>query len=170
MFFIKATMHQLSLQDIAKSLPKCKQVGANKYVACCPAHNDNSPSLHITMGHNQDVIVHCFAGCSQDAVINSLKLLGLWPEKEKDDFDFKPKYNPFNDDRKLKAYDHAVLVLSIAEHDINLGKELTEADSECINKAKETVANLAQYFHWENLSGWEWRKLESRRFEIAKKA
>lgn len=43
------------------------------YVAQCPAHEDKSPSLSITMGQ-RGVVFHCFAGCDPDAVIAAVKL------------------------------------------------------------------------------------------------
>jgi len=62
-------------------------VGARKsghrYLARCIAHKDKSPSLSITDGADGRVLVHCFAGCSQDAVIAALRQRGLWPERER---------------------------------------------------------------------------------------
>ena len=42
----------------------------------CPAHDDTTPSLHVTErdGH---VLVHCHAGCSQDAVLAALARRGI---------------------------------------------------------------------------------------------
>ncbi len=47
----------------------------------CPAHADGSPSLHVTDQHGK-VLLHCFAGCEQAAVIAALRRLGLWPAGE----------------------------------------------------------------------------------------
>ncbi len=44
--------------------------------ACCPAHNDRSPSLSIAE-KNGKLLWHCFAGCSQVEVKISLQKLGL---------------------------------------------------------------------------------------------
>lgn len=41
-------------------------------IACCPAHNDRTPSLSITPGHSA-VLFHCFAGCERAAIIDALK-------------------------------------------------------------------------------------------------
>jgi putative DNA primase/helicase len=42
-------------------------------LARCPAHADQTPSLSIKPGHSA-VLFHCFAGCSQDAIMNALRL------------------------------------------------------------------------------------------------
>jgi DNA-binding transcriptional ArsR family regulator len=66
--------------QIDRVLPLLKGVktlrnGKPGYSACCPAHNDKNPSLTIwedeTDGH---VGIHCFAGCSHQAVIESIGL------------------------------------------------------------------------------------------------
>ncbi len=44
--------------------------------ACCPAHDDRRPSLSISERDGK-LLVHCFAGCSQEAVWDSLKGMGL---------------------------------------------------------------------------------------------
>ena len=47
------------------------------WMAKCPAHNDRNPSLSITDKAGK-VLVHCYAGCGQDAVIAALKGRELW--------------------------------------------------------------------------------------------
>jgi putative DNA primase/helicase len=48
-------------------------------MVCCPAHDDNTPSLSIGEGLNGKVLFHCFAGCSQAAVLDALRARRLWP-------------------------------------------------------------------------------------------
>lgn len=43
----------------------------------CPAHEDRTPSLSVSQEHDR-ILVHCFTGCSQDAVLAALKAKGLW--------------------------------------------------------------------------------------------
>ena len=42
----------------------------------CPAHDDTTPSLHVTAGDGR-VLVHCHAGCTQEAVLDTLREQGL---------------------------------------------------------------------------------------------
>ncbi|GGN55506.1 hypothetical protein B2G71_19555 [Novosphingobium sp. PC22D] len=43
------------------------------YALCrCPAHNDRKPSLSIKQGR-RSILVHCFAGCSGQAVMSSIR-------------------------------------------------------------------------------------------------
>ena len=59
------------------ALDKFRPIGANKYRACCPAHDDKSPSLSLT-DVGDKVLFHCFAGCSQTEVIDALRAQGIW--------------------------------------------------------------------------------------------
>lgn len=60
-----------------------KQIGPDKFIGHCPAHEDRKPSLSITTGNNDRPLVHCLSGCSQEAVIDALKQRGAWPDNEK---------------------------------------------------------------------------------------
>lgn len=45
-------------------------------MCCCPAHADRTPSLSITLG-KRAILVHCFAGCTNEAVIQGMAKLGV---------------------------------------------------------------------------------------------
>jgi len=66
-----------SAEYIAAHLQKSKRAGRGRWMACCPAHGDRTPSLQISQVEGK-VLVKCFGGCRQSAVINALKTLGLW--------------------------------------------------------------------------------------------
>lgn len=50
-------------------LDKVKPTGRGKWMACCPAHDDNTPSLSIKETEGGDLLLHCFAGCSAADVV-----------------------------------------------------------------------------------------------------
>lgn len=47
-----------------------------KGMCCCPAHDDRTPSLSVTLGRKA-ILFHCFAGCSNEAVISALDRCGV---------------------------------------------------------------------------------------------
>jgi putative DNA primase/helicase len=59
--------------------------------ARCPAHHDNSPSLAIGIAKNGRTLVKCHAGCTQEAVIDALRRLGLWSGEPSNLRPFTPK-------------------------------------------------------------------------------
>ena len=62
------TAHDI-LADLHGKLDKSKRTG-DKLTARCPAHEDKTPSLSVTIGDTGDcVILKCFAGCPTEAVV-----------------------------------------------------------------------------------------------------
>ena len=47
-----------------------------KGMACCPAHDDRTPSLGVSLGR-QAILFHCFAGCDQQSVLSALAREGF---------------------------------------------------------------------------------------------
>jgi|TARA_B100001765_G_scaffold164413_1_gene107940 hypothetical protein len=45
-------------------------------MACCPAHDDRTPSLGVSIGR-QAILFHCFAGCDQQSVLAALAREGF---------------------------------------------------------------------------------------------
>ena len=69
-----------SAETIARALDKNFRSSGDGYVCRCPAHNDDKPSLKISTGKDDKILVHCHAGCDPQAVIGEIKSRGLWPE------------------------------------------------------------------------------------------
>lgn len=65
-----------SAEDIARALNGRRE--GRGWMARCPAHDDSTPSLSISQADDR-VLVHCFSGCSQHAVIDELRRRDLWP-------------------------------------------------------------------------------------------
>jgi len=51
-----------------------RRAGRNKWMARCPAHGDRSPSLSIRAGRDGRTVIHCFAGCSPEAIVAEVGL------------------------------------------------------------------------------------------------
>ena len=68
----------MDAEYIATRLENASRNG-DGWKACCPAHDDHTPSLSISDGSNGAPLVRCHAGCEQEAVISRLKVLNLWP-------------------------------------------------------------------------------------------
>jgi len=69
----------MNAAEIARNLHGRESGGG--WMARCPAHDDKDPSLSLRDA-NGKVLAHCHAGCDQQTVIQALKALGLWPERE----------------------------------------------------------------------------------------
>ncbi len=61
-------------EPVAKILLRLRDVHPQRdgsWVARCPAHDDRSPSLHVTLKDDR-ILLKCFAGCDVDAICASL--------------------------------------------------------------------------------------------------
>lgn len=47
-----------------------------KGMCCCPAHDDRTPSLSVTLGRKA-ILLHCFAGCTNEDIIAALRRHGV---------------------------------------------------------------------------------------------
>lgn len=63
-------------------LEKFKKKNDTEYEACCPAHDDDNPSLSIGIGKEGKIILRCHAGCSVNSIVGKmgLKMADLFPK------------------------------------------------------------------------------------------
>ena len=73
----------MSIDNLLSRLEKVKSKGSNQWVACCPSHDDKSPSLSIREVEDGRILIHCFAGCNTQSVLASISLdmNDLFPER-----------------------------------------------------------------------------------------
>ena len=76
------------IDNILDQLQKVKKPGGNKWMACCPSHDDSDPSLAIRLEDDGRILLHCFAGCTALDVVHSMgmELKDLMPDIENDNF------------------------------------------------------------------------------------
>ena len=55
-------------------LGRVKPTGPGRWLACCPAHQDRSPSLSIRELDDGRILLHDFGGCEVDDVLAALGL------------------------------------------------------------------------------------------------
>lgn len=75
----------MKIDDFLSRLKGVQASGDRKWVACCPAHEDDSPSLGIALGADDRILVNCYAGCSFDEIVSAmgLKKSDLMPDNGK---------------------------------------------------------------------------------------
>ncbi len=130
------------INDILCQLEKLRRTGDGKWLACCPAHNDRSPSLAIKQTDDGKILIHCFAGCSVDEVIGALglELSDLMPDNPT----YKKGSSPpkFN---KYELFDRVVfesMILYIAMQQIFNNNPLTAEDQQRVHKAMDVIADI----------------------------
>ena len=70
------------------------QESGGGWVARCPAHGDDNPSLSIARGEDGRWLLHCHAGCTAQAVVEAvgLKMSDLMPSNEKPERTIKGRW------------------------------------------------------------------------------
>lgn len=70
------------LDTVLALLPSAKG-GNGQYTAQCPAHEDKSASLRVSVGKDGKALLHCHAGCDLPAILTALNLqeTDLFPPK-----------------------------------------------------------------------------------------
>jgi putative DNA primase/helicase len=63
-----------ALQRVLYRLSGVKRNGSGGYEALCPVHEDRRPSLSIAEGEDDQVLLHCHAGCSPQTIIAEIGL------------------------------------------------------------------------------------------------
>ncbi len=118
------------IEDILARLEKSRKTGANNWIACCPAHEDGSPSLTIHASDDGRILVKCFAGCSFEEIKDAVGL-GWDPwftQKQTQSYSVIPSRRPFPSAEVLEALSFECIVIAVHAGDLASGKTLTEKD------------------------------------------
>jgi hypothetical protein len=63
------------LEEFAEHFEDARQQGDGSYMALCPVHDDTTPSLHISLGDEEDrILLHCHTGCNTEQVLEAVGL------------------------------------------------------------------------------------------------
>ena len=111
-------------------LLKVKSKGNGCWMACCPAHDDKSPSLSIRELDDGRILIHCFAGCSTEGILSSvgLSLDDLYPPKEI--HYAKPERRPFPAVDILRAIRNEILIVFFTAKTILNGEAISPVDNQ----------------------------------------
>lgn len=115
------------IDTLISRLTRVKKTGPGRWLACCPAHDDKSPSLAVRVVEDGRILIHCFAECSTSDILGAVGLTfdDLFPARLGDHL---PRLRqPFIAMDVLEAISHEALVVAIAGRDAERGV-LTDAD------------------------------------------
>ncbi len=118
----------MTIDTLIARLDGVKETGPGKYLSRCPAHDDRSPSLAIKDGDDGRVLIHCFAGCEPQFILNAIGLTfsDIMPERVGQDHAYKPVRNRISPRDALATLDHESLVVAIIGADFLAHKEIDE--------------------------------------------
>lgn len=63
----------MQIQEVLTRLRNVSKVGDRKWKACCPAHDDNNPSLSVALADSGKVLLKCWSqNCSFEAIMKAM--------------------------------------------------------------------------------------------------
>ncbi len=140
----------MSVENILNNLRKVKKVGPGRWIACCPAHDDKSPSLSIK-DSGGTVLMKCWSGgCG---AMDILGAIGLEPGEmfPPGDGTWKPDETGHVRQVKFTAIDalRALLyeggVVALAAADMAEGKVLSAKERERLGVSCGRIAAALEY-------------------------
>ena|SRR5688572_24937583 len=135
----------MNVDKLLASLRKVRPTANGEWVACCPAHEDKTPSLAIKDNGDGRILIHCFAGCPVENVVSSvgLNLSDLMPENQ-------PMHHalrrvPFNSRTVLEAIAFSATMVAIAASDMSAGKPVSVADKDALWDVSNRITEAVDY-------------------------
>lgn len=120
------------LENVLSRLDKVKQTRADKWLACCPAHDDNDPSLSITETRDGTLLLKCWAGCTAAEVVQAigLSLRDLFPSHSQ---------KPQRRGPSQEAVEHERQIVRVANALMAQGKALKPSDQQRLDLAQHRL-------------------------------
>lgn len=136
----------MSTNALLSRLSKVKRTGLDKFAACCPAHDDTSPSLHIRETEDGRTLIRCFAGCSADEVVSALglSLADLMPPRPLTDTRLKSERRPFFPSDVFEIARLEIGVASVIAIDMHKGRSVSEGDYERLWQCVERLNGITE--------------------------
>ena len=134
-------------EKVLPHLHRVKPTGPYSWQACCPAHDDDSPSLHLKEVGDGRLLLHCFGGCSLHEVVSALgmQVADLFPQRLALGEGNQPVRRPFSaaDLIDLAAWEAGVAVVILA----NALNGSDEIDFDRLLQAASRLANVKEAVH-----------------------
>lgn len=119
----------MSADALISRLEKCRRTGNGTWIACCPVHDDKSPSMTIREVDDGRVLVHCFAGCSVEQILSTVGLdfSALFPPRPQADY-LPAVRKPFPAADVLEALSFECIVIAVHAAQLANGETLSDKD------------------------------------------
>lgn len=131
------------IENFLQNLTKVR--GRNgRWTACCPAHNDKSPSLAIRLTDDGRILLHCFGGCSVHSIVTAvgMDLTDLFPPR---DGEYRASKSAFTAADLLRVIAFESSIVYLVASDIARGKEVSSDDIERVKLASERIEEARRY-------------------------
>lgn len=137
----------MNASDLVQHLARARRTGPASWSACCPAHEDKSPSLAVRETDDGRILLHCFGGCSADAVVGALGLdmTDLFPPRDNTPGGGKTRERrPWRAADLLRLAAHESTTALLVAADLAAGREVSDADRKRLVEATARLCDISQ--------------------------
>ena len=135
------------LDKLLSCLDKVQRIGQDRWKACCPSHDDMSPSLAIKNDEGR-LLLHCFAGCETENVLAAIGLTFADIMLEHATDTHVPKVRkPFYAGDVLKIILFEVRIVYLCAVDIANGRSLTPPEQERLLLSVSRINHACEVAH-----------------------
>lgn len=129
----------MSADAITSRVDNCRPSGKQRWMARCPAHEDKSASLSIRELDDGRILIHCFAGCSAGAIMQSvgLEMADLMPESIGNKAGVRRPFDAFS---ALKAVRFEVFLMRQIAKTMRDGKTISDEDRQRAGRAETIIS------------------------------
>ena len=145
------------LEWIARACGKAKRLSVDKWVCLCPAHDDHTPSLSVSLGHKGQVLFYCHAGCDYESVMAALRsdvrdLVNIKQDRQDDRY---PLYNTYKKNNFNYSIDGSASSVTdnSDKNDNSFGNKDNTALMDLIKSANPLIATPVEAYLNKRLNG-----------------
>lgn len=133
-------------ETLLSRLDGVRRTRQDAWMALCPSHPDKRASLSVRELDNGQILVHCFAGCSVEEVLDAAGLIfdDLFPESQQQHEHQRPVRCAFSATDALRAVSFEATLASIAASDMARGKHLSEEEKQRLLTAAGRISTALE--------------------------
>ena len=141
----------IQVEDLLNRLQKVKRNGKDKWMACCPAHEDKTPSMSVKVADDGRILVHDFGGCSVFDICGAIgvEVKDLFPPSRDHGWRSEEKRLVgairFTAMDALRGLSHEGAILAIMAADMAEGRVLAPKDRERLAVACDRISTALGY-------------------------
>lgn len=131
----------MRIDGLIARLDGVRETGPGRLVACCPAHDDRSPSLSIRETDDGRILLHCFAGCEVESVLDALGMTfaDVMPERIGTDHAYKSRRPRFDARQVLEGVSYELTVVALIAEKMAQGDPLTDEYNDRLTLAAQRM-------------------------------
>lgn len=143
-----ASSYSRPADTLLSKLQRVYSRGQGSWSACCPAHDDDSPSLSIRETSDGTLLLYCHSGCDVYSIVKAvgLELSDLFPHGDKDDYGKRSRVRapsfPWAD--MIRALHEDLLVVQIGAACMARGDHLASDDLNALARAALKISTLIE--------------------------